>query len=389
MAAPENEKLPRRDFLLLPLIALFTAAALAASAEVTARFFFAENAVETCVDRDPVLAYKLRPNCVSQLKAAEGPVVENRFNACGYRTQEPCGPKPANALRVALLGSSFVEGFMVPYDETFAARATAQLTRVCHRPVEFQNLGVAGYQPLEFYHRLDEALSLNPDLVVMGLVPFELERPVDPQRIADRDHPAPLEMQMKPEPTDFLSRVKKEITESRGVLAAQHFMFQDRDTYARMFLLYGDKADYLRQPFTPAWEQRFSDLDILLGDMAGKVHGAGLDLMLLVGPARIQAALLGEEKPPANVDPLAFGRRVAEIARRHGIILLDSLDAFARLPHAEKLFYAVDGHLNAEGHQVLETALVDKLTSGSVPAFAGCADSAAPRTPEQPTVARR
>jgi hypothetical protein len=372
MAAPAPEKLPRRDLLLLPLIAVFTAFALAASAEMASRLFFSENEIETCVQADPVLVWRIKPNCVSTMKAAEGPVVENRFNDCGYRTKEPCGTKQENGIRVALLGSSFVEGFLVPYEQTFAARATEQLTKACRRPVEFQNLGLAGYQPLEAYHRLDEAVALKPDLVMMGLVPFELERPIDPQRLADRDNPSPLSHQMKPEASDPLAYVKKELTESRGVLAAQHFMFQDRDTYARLFLMYGDKADYLRPPFTPAWEQRFRDIDVILGDMAKTVHAAGLDFVLLVGPQRIQAALLGNEQLGKNLDPFAFGRRITEIAERHGILVLNSLPAFAQVPGAEKLFYAVDGHLNAGGHDVLAAAVSARFADGSVPAFAGC-----------------
>jgi lysophospholipase L1-like esterase len=136
--------------------------------------------------------------------------------------------------------------------------------------------------------------------------------------------------------------------------------------------MYGDKADYLRPPFTPAWEKRFAALDVILGDMAKKTRAAGADFFLVIGPQRIQAALLDQHGVPPGTDPWAFGRRVSQIAAAHGIPLLDSLEAFARVPHPEKLFYAVDGHLNAEGHEILAEALADRLADRSIPAFAHC-----------------
>ncbi len=38
---------------------------------------------------------------------------------------------------------------------------------------------------------------------------------------------------------------------SRAVMMLQHYMYESPVTYANLYLLYGDAADYLRQPFSP------------------------------------------------------------------------------------------------------------------------------------------
>jgi hypothetical protein len=48
------------------------------------------------------------------------------------------------------------------------------------------------------------------------------------------------------------------------------------------------------------------------------------------------------------------------------------MEAFASSPHAERLFYVVDGHPNSGANEHIAAALERTLTSGAIPAFAGC-----------------
>ena len=257
--APLAFGLPRRDLILLPLISLFTVLLLFGIAEAVSRVVYPEQKQDSCMMYDARLGYRFRPNCVSMEKAAEGPWVQNRYNECGYRTDESCGPKPANAIRVAVVGSSIAQGYLVPYADTFATRAANLLTQSCHKPVEFQNLAGIGYIWDKVYDRLDEALALKPDAVVMATIPFDLQQTEDAPPIAAPAADAkaqPVDVAHPHGGFDFRYWLQLVLSNSRAVVAAQHIMFQNPELYLRLYLHYGDKADFLRPPFTPAWRQR-------------------------------------------------------------------------------------------------------------------------------------
>jgi hypothetical protein len=379
-AASPPPRLPRRDFVILPLLSLLTVVVMLAASELVARFVFAENERGNCGLADPIHGYRFKADCVSYRKAAEGPEVEMTFNDCGYRTRQSCGPKPVGALRIALLGASTAEGLKVAYDQAFAGRLEEALSRRCGRPVEVQNMGVAGYKPLDQYLRVDEALAMHPDMVMLIMNPYELEETTDPQRLADRHNPdllrqAPVANAPPPRqsPVQVIDRL---LQSSRAVVAAQHFLYQDRQRYVGLFLLHGDKADYLRGPFTPRWERRLADLELLYGEMADKIAAANLPFVVVAGPQRIQAALLKAANLPAGVDPHLIGERLAQIADRHGIAFIDTLDDFASLPVPEAAFYPVDGHMTGEGHAIVANAVVRRLTADGIGPFAGCRSAA-------------
>ncbi len=168
-----------------------------------------------------------------------------------------------------------------------------------------------------------------------------------------------------------MKRMEAALVESRTVLVAQHFLFQNRDTFIGMYI-YGDKADFLRSPFTPAWQQRFADLDLIIGDMADKLREAGIPLVVIPAPSRAEAALLSSPHLPPNVDPSAFGHQIEMIASKHGAVYVDLMAAFRDIPNSESLFYVVDGHATPEGQKVIAQILSRKLLDGSVPAFAHC-----------------
>jgi hypothetical protein len=169
-----------------------------------------------------------------------------------------------------------------------------------------------------------------------------------------------------------LNRLEHLMIQSRTLLVAQHFVFQNRETFIRAYLMYGDKADYLRQPLTPIWQQRFADLDLTIGDIANRLHAAGVPLMIVAVPSRAEAALLSSSQLPAHVDPFAFGREIQTIASKHSAGYVDLMGPFSRIPNAENLYYVVDGHVTTEGHKVIADELVQKLQDGSVPAISRC-----------------
>jgi hypothetical protein len=363
--------LPKLDYFLLPLLSLFTIIVLFGAAEVVTRILWPAEDNDVCLVTDSIGSYRARPNCTVRLKNPEGPWATYHYNECGYRTYVPCGPKPPGTIRIALLGSSISQGLDVPYEQTFATRAAFDLARATGHDVQIENLGMQNVSPLYCYRRLGEALALQPDLIVYAITPFDVEQNMDPAALAHRNDPNA--MDSKPAvryPLSWLKLLQYTLNESRAVVMAQHFLFSNTETFVRLFMNYGDKADYLRQPLTPAWQTRFANLNLILTDMAARSHQAGVPLIIMAAPSRPEAALANLADRPPHTNPFTFNRRLGEMAAQTGAAYIDAVDEFSRLPHSEQLFYVVDQHITPEGQAVLSDALVRKCLDGSIPAFA-------------------
>jgi hypothetical protein len=262
-----TRQMPRRDFLLLPLLSVATILLIFAVAEITARLIWPAQESDACAAGDAVFGFRLLPNCTSRMKNAEGVWTTNRYNECGYRSETSCGPKPAGSARIVLLGSSVAQGLFIPYRQTFFARAARLVEERCRKNIDVQSLGVPNSSPIFVYRRLREALALKPDVVLFVLTPFDLEQRIDPEELAARNDPythfskAAVQLKLSP-----FKRIEKVIVQSRAVLIAQHYLFSNEDTFLKLYLVYGDKADFLRTPLSRAWQKRFADLDVIIGD---------------------------------------------------------------------------------------------------------------------------
>jgi hypothetical protein len=370
---PCEPKLSRRDLIILPCLSLLTVLMLLIGCEAAARFFFPLSEEDTCIVSDSNIGFRFRPNCTAHMKVAEGPWVTNQYNECGYRTHSSCAPPPAGTARIAVIGASASLGLFVNYDQTFATRTAVELTRRCHRPVEIQNLGRQICSPACVFHRMDEALALHPDVVVLSISPHDLETMAH-QEVVDRYLPiAPTRPSLMDRNKGAdAKRLQKLVTGSRSVIAVEHFLFQDPATYLKMYLVYGDKADFLRPPFTAAWQHRFADFDLILGEMAAKAHAANVPFVLVEIPSLAQISILSLHNPPAGVDAYAINRELAAISARHGVQFVDVLDTFRNTPASNKDFYMVDGHLNADGEALISAPLADKLAESGIPVLSGC-----------------
>ena len=169
-----------------------------------------------------------------------------------------------------------------------------------------------------------------------------------------------------------MKRLDSLLKNSRAMIAAQHYLFSRPDLFTQFYLRYGDRADFLRMPLTPAWQRRVDDFDTLLGGIADKYHAAHVPLLLVYVPQRAQATLLAAHQAPPGVEPYAFGRQIGEIAVRHGIDYLDLSTVFSKIPQAADLYYPVDGHLTGKGDAVLAAHAAAALQQ-KVPALAACA----------------
>jgi hypothetical protein len=374
LSSPEKEalatsdtRLPRRDYFIIPLISLITIAVMIGSAETASRVIWPDHSEDACSQS---LGHH-KPNCSTMQKTMEGPAYIEAYNQCGYRSVAPCGPKPPGHTRIALLGSSFTLGFGVSYEQAFPGKTEQELTKACKRPVEIQNLSGVQLQPIQIYRRVDEALALQPDLLILSINPTDAHTDYSDDDIRDRDEPAALERRVPP-----MSPLKKLIKNASDQLTfiqvLQHFRYLNQDDYIHHFLQYGDEVDYLRTPLSETWTRRFAQLDILLGAVAEKARQKGVPVVFISGLSRVQVGLMSESSRPTGIDPFAFERGFAEIAARHGIVNIDPTALFSGRPDAANLFYPVNGHLTEEGNTVYQQALTRGLLSSDLAIFQAC-----------------
>jgi hypothetical protein len=307
----------------------------------------------------------------TSLRNPEGPAVEYHFNECGYRTEEPCGPKPSGTLRVVVMGTSISEGMYVAYDETFPVRAQRELSRLSKRPVEFQNTSYWKLTLTSQYLLLDGALALDPDAILLAVAPFDVEHnvalgaPSQPQQ--------PQVGRVRADIADALggvwTGVRTELLQSRLMFAVQHYLLQNEGFLYQAYMNCGDNGDVLHQPWSAACQRRFAAFDSLVGKMAQKLRGSAVPVLVVPIPNRVAAAMVSNGVALPGVDPYAFQRKVSEIATSHGMGFVDVMAEFRHTPHSEALFLPVDGHPTGGAHALIAHAVVARLTDGSVPVF--------------------
>jgi hypothetical protein len=117
---------------------------------------------------DPVIGYRLVPGAVYWSGQENDHPVGGRVNRSGWIDNEWDDPARSKAVRIALLGDSFLEAIQVERESTFAALAERLLERARGAPVELMNFGLSGTTQSEQLLVLTrDALPLSPDMVVL------------------------------------------------------------------------------------------------------------------------------------------------------------------------------------------------------------------------------
>lgn len=322
----------------------------------------------SCFVPDTLLLYRPRPGCVRLFRLAENDrTVTLRYNACGVRASDDRACAAPRAFRIVGLGDSFTEAAVAPLADTYLETARR---RLAPDTVEVVNLGVGGYDLLQYADRLDEALAFHPDLVTVGLLPNDLFEDLSDEAIAARRKrtrrlgPKAVAERRK---TDALSGMKGLVrgllSRSRLALVLQHMIFGQDALYRRVYLARGEAAGYLAPVLDSTWEARVHQASGLLERMHRRASEAGIALMVVFIPQRIQAVLL-EQPAPGVRDPRSLARRLGEECARRGIRFIDFSDALARHPAPGRLYFPVDGHLTIEGQRLLGAFLADSLRRG-------------------------
>ena len=128
---------------------------------------------------DPVLLYEMRPNVRTETLG-----LETRTNALGFRDRDYAVPKPRGVYRIAGVGDSIAFGLDMPLAQTYQKRIEARLNERLHdRAYEVVNLGVPGYNMVQYYENLvRKGLRYEPDFVLLSYFPDDFFQPKIPRR---------------------------------------------------------------------------------------------------------------------------------------------------------------------------------------------------------------
>jgi hypothetical protein len=349
------ESLPRRRLdrrlFILPLVALATATAVLVPTELVLRARYPDQPVDRCIDQT-VEPLHGKAGCTTYVKAAEGPWVENRYNECGYRSPFSCGPVPAGALRVAVIGSSMGAGTFVPEPQSVSGRLTTDLQAACGRTIQSQNLAVPALPVTKIAVSAREALALKPDILIITITSFDLKT-------------------LPGGPVKSTKPFIKTITESAQKSLKSFALYY---TAKRLFL--SSEKDYIG--FIGG--QHRTDRDIIgeigpgvsvLAQQIDATLAAERDrrvpIALAFMPNREEVARTRLQ--PGHREPVSVA--LQKLAKERGISFIDGLRAFPGNVTTASLYYVENGHLNATGDDYIARALTRGLVD-SVPVFAGC-----------------
>jgi hypothetical protein len=387
-------KLPRRDWVLLPLLALLTAFLLLLSMKSVANRTFATsgNLQKDCISfKDAARGAHGIPNTTCWDKLSETKRIDYTFNNCGDLAGFPCGPKPPGTYRIVMTGSSFVFGLGVPRDKTFAALLPAELSQITGRTIELYNEGLLFKHPHVVDVNFDEILAQKPDLILWVLTPYDVEEAstlLPPRTHKPAGAPGA--------EAGFLGRVKynvrssfagksfpegaralwnKEFAQFSGGLTAvmlQHYLYKSQSQYVKAYLMGGegnrDTAFLMTDP-TATWQNNVKAFDGYLGSIEDQAKAAGVPFVGVMVPQRGQAAMISMGHWPSGFDPYKLDNEMRSTVVSHGGTYLDILQDFKTVPNPEQYYLPVDGHPDADGHAMISAFLAKALTSGAIPAL--------------------
>jgi hypothetical protein len=350
----------RSDWVVLPAVALLTAASCIAGLELAARLVMPEQLAEPC--QTP--AGTFRAGCVSHMKAAEGPWTTVAFNDCGSRSIHPCEALPTEE-RVVVIGSSVSRGFAVRYQDMFAPRAEAMLARACSTPVVFQNLAIrwptepdsAAWSNVTAAAR--EAAALRPRTILMFVTAWDLSQYHEEGSAAARSGWKATSVFRV---LSSIARTVRQAREgSRFVLAMRYFLNRREQVYVDGQLSKADETGYLRSAWSTAWDARIAMAARFAEPVAAEARVAGANFAMVYVPFEVDVLLAERNAVEADTNPFALPNRLGAAASSHNWQFIDTLPTFAEADPHHLQFYRINGHPNAVGHAAIARAIAHAL----------------------------
>lgn len=313
------------------------------------------------------------------------------INSLGLRGPEIPLDKPADTLRVLLVGDSFTEGYTVPEEQTLRSRLEVDLGRVRSRPVQVVNGGTAGWgtdQEVLFYEKTGRRFA--PDLVVLLFYYNDLYRDGDLriQPWFDLDEAGALVLRNSPVPAhrEFYRAEPFSVKPYKGSIALA--LLQPRlDSHPRIAAALSrvglaeppSGVQEIPEELHPFGRQRprqvrahWDRLRALLSRLRAGVEQDGARFAVFYVPARFEiddmAWSLTRDLYGLNAqwDRNRVADEFGRIATELGIPIVDPRAAFrSREAAGEPTYFPQDGHWTAVGNEVAGRELMRILSAQS------------------------
>jgi hypothetical protein len=366
-------KLPRRDWLLLPLLSLSTVVLLAGSVELIARRVFPQSrsmAEDCMVFTDPSTGPRGIPNSVCWEKIPEGELTENHFNSCGHRTDAECRSKSIDVYRIVMIGTSMTMGMRVPREKTFAALLPLELSRETGNKIEVYNEALPYRTPEVWADHFDEVLEARPDMVLWAMHPNDLQLSNAPLAWIPRELNLWQHIKARFAARSFSQTIEYAFHHTRTSVLLLDALYRDPRRLVKSSLMEPDSLiGYLKDDPSPQWQQRLKVFDEAVAKIEMRTKSAGVPLVVVMLPTHVQANMVTLGEWPEGIDPYKIDRELKSIVTSHGATYIDILPDIRNEPDIQKGFYALDVHPNPLGHAILSGAIAKELTSGPLPAL--------------------
>lgn len=336
-------------------------------------------------DPQSLLGVELVPDTVQQVEGAcfSATVTTNNL---GWRDRERTVERVPGKTRIAVLGDSFMEGTHVEDDETFA-RQLEQL--LGSDRVEVLNFGISSIGTVQEEILYDKVVSqYHPDIVLVAFYSNDVQNN-DPvldgngttSRLTFRSSTGAL-VNTRTAGSFFVVRkwlrihsalfrlVKTTEGQLRRMIARPAPIDRDAPpTLPPSFGVYGAPQD-------DDWKRAWRETETALMRLTKRVQDDGATLFVFSIPEVLQLApdarsLVRSEyatDTPPGFNPRYPHDQLQQIARRHGIKVIDLLPAFLKARDDRKLSFpyfsfSCDGHWNPEGHRLAAETIAPIIES--------------------------
>ena len=225
--------------------------------------------------------------------------------------------------------------------------------------------------------RFDEALRVKPDMILWVLAPSDIEQDLaivnHPQK-ADRSIPLMLRAWRRIKlvfgGTSSASAIEETFNLTRTSFLLRHFLFESQSQFVKSYLMGGDdETGFLKVKSSAEWSERLRQFCSAAAENEARAKVAGVPLVAVLVPNRVQAAMISMGEWPAEYDPYKLDNQVRSIITSHGGTYIDILPDYRGILSPEQDYFPVDGHPDADGHALIARLLTKGLTSGAVPAL--------------------
>jgi len=375
-----QQKLPRRDRILLPLIALLTICLFGGALEFLALRLFpiSMQVGEDCMRLDdPLTGIRGTPNSTCWEKPSEGELMEYHFNSSGYRSNVNFGPKTKGTYRIVMVGTSFATGLRVAEKGTFADLLPEELSQLTGRKVELYNEAIVRRLPDVIANHFNEVLKFQPDMILWIVTRADIQSSALDPPLSKLEPRArnPLEriwlnLRHDFESQSFAAAIAKTVDGSRIAFLLRHYLYKSQSQYVKSYLIAADtEMGYLKTSPSVEWQNRLLQFDAAANSISAQAKAAGVPVVAVFLPRGPQAAMISLGEWPAGYDPYKIDDEVRAIIERHGETYIDILPGFRTISNPERGFFRVEGHPNVTGHAIISDLLAKQLTNGAVPAL--------------------